>query len=353
MHLILGSFSIDVRNFKLIIDLLDNFGDSMHYMGMDFNRMTADEGEEIIKTISERCSDSVRILILNDCKGSALSQLKKPFVTVNFLKFSTSESAKFIGMDMKLNKIFPKVTKLHIEHTTVSDWVFIGDSFPLLTSFKIELQSSINDDQAHILNFLKQNSQIDCLTVMDANLKFLKEAIEILPNLETLTLIHLQNDYMNGQCDAIHFETLKEVKIDAFFMDKIPDKIIFDRLVKLTIKFIDNFDDQWIQFIDKQVNKNLNMLTLFTGNLTEKYFLQIPEKLSHLLIVSIKCITAFTADNIKQFIEKSKHLSDLKMEIHMDKMEQDALKELLNDDWNIEVVNSTNQSDEVTIYLER
>lgn len=341
-----------VRNLEMIFELFQHFGDLILYIRIDFSEVNAKAGEEIIRIINKQSFNSLTRLIMFNCKENVLKHLEKPFEMVKFLLFSTSRSENFISSDKKMSAFFPSISHLHIQYTKLGDWSFIDGIFQNLSWFEITLPKYDTKIEKKVLQFLEKNQQIDFLSICEGNLPFLKKVNEILPKIETLYLTYTVLNYLSDQFNEIHFRNVKDLMIDSYVMDKIPEKLIFDNLVQLSI--ISTFTDKWIEFIEKQVNKRLNMLKISSKILSKSHFFVIPVKLAHLLLVDIISESIFDANDIKQFIEMNKYLSSLECNFQMKSTEQKQLQRLFNnDDWTIEITTTSRGFNGVKFSLEK
>lgn len=338
----------------MIFDLLTHFGDLITSVWVHFNEASRIVGEEIVRIINERSFQSLKLLVLFDCKGNVLKHLNNPFPNVKYLVFSTNWLDNFVieNKTKKMNYIFPKLAHFHAQYTNLDDWSFIDGFFPNLTWFEFALQISKNDVQKRALSFLKNNPQIDKLSVYNGNCHFFKDVNDILPKFQILEILVPVRDQLNtSQCDKVHFENVKELLIDSRFLREVPRTIIFDELIKLTIST--SFDSKWLQLMKEQINEKLAILSVFSKILSKEHLLEIPEKLPHLCLIEINSESIFNAIDIIQFINKNKDMTAVEFNIQMNVTEQKHLEQIIIDyEWNIEIISITG-FDEVKIFLER
>lgn len=328
-----------LRTLNAINATLNNFGHLINDIRLNFEDIDENEGREIVKSINERCFESLTTFYLENCKGNVLLDwLKTPFRNVTFLVFSSSQEEELeIKDDQKLNNFFPNTEILRIKHIRSSEWKLFDCSFPELASIYLNFpkehrQNFINE--SHISNFLKINPQISNFFLKNANLKVLNEVSKLSPFHYTLEIDGLSDDYLNYQGDTINlksmFLTIRNIPINLF-----PERIKFNSLTILTVEYEHNFTSKWIDFIQNQTNSNLSMLTLNFKSIKREQFLEVLSQFTELETIYVYNHDSFTlmADDIINFIAKNKLLNVLELYTRMERPEQIKLRRSIRKQW--------------------
>lgn len=336
-----GRKIVNVKNFNVTKTFLRAFGKVIKKLAISFNQIDVDEGKEIVKLINDKCSDlkstSLTMLSLENCKDNVLDDLKSHFPSVDSLTFSTDLSSNFKSLSnaSKLMELFPKVHNLYLGHTKLTDWEFIGKSYPHLDFLHVELSNQQDNIEENAKNLLKNNSQITTISIQKSNLNFLKEVNEILPHLKSLKLKMLSNDHINYQGDPIQFRNVKFLTIESNHNDEYPKQIHFDKIHELTLDIQPIFSAEWIEFISQQLSSSISNLILQSGMLTNEHILTLAEKLPHLKTMKIVCQSKISAYAIIGLIEKCKFLDTLQIDLLMDDFEEENLQNELRFKWDM------------------
>lgn len=321
--------------------LLNRFGHLIEVIIVDFEEMDVNDGKNIVKLIVQKCSAFLKSIRLKNCRANVLDELNSAFPNVTLMRFSSSLTHNFrIRPDLKFNEIFPNVNNLYLEQTKTSDWSFFDGNLPNLNIFALDVPKSQGDglnDESIVIKFFKQNRQIKVQVIDGGNLKILKQLSEIHPTLNLLQLFALSEDCSNNQGDPVKFTTIKEVYVVSHNADEIPRNLYFDQLYQFTLHIHPNdFTDKWAQYINKQVNLDLNNLYLNVGELSFEQLLSISKMKPNLRNVAVRCSSNFLADDLVEFLKTNHFLNVLDMNNQMTELEQNHLKEILPKQWNIE-----------------
>lgn len=341
----------NLKYFKTIMDILSKFGDSIQMFVIDFKEIGVSEGRPIIKMLNDKSFQSLTKLSFLNCKGNVLNELKNPYQNVKVFGFSCIEKGYFRipADDQKLNNIFPNIEYLIVEKTNADDWRFLDGSFEKLIGLTVWLQDTVN--QSHVTHFLRNNQQIAHLKIKYPNLKFLNDVNEILPNLRKLEMVSISESYLNYQIDAVHFQHVTELSIETNDGDSFPEKITFDCIEKLSLKNHHHSPEQWTEFIENQVNKNLTSFELYTGSLAPEMLLYFSAELTNLKSVWILSKTQIFAFGIVSFVDRCRNLTKLILITEMDEFQQNTLKQSLISNW--DVTFETNIINEIRINVNK
>lgn len=328
----------------------------MQNLVIEFENIDEMKGKEIVNLMTAKSAESLKTLTLDAYKGNVLGELKNPFPQVISLIFSTNTTEKFNNKNRKLNELFPNLEHFGVDNKHASDLDFIDGHFPKLINFNVILPWLKNEpneiDEVNIINFLKNNKQIDTLKIGRTNLKLLKAANEILPNLVSLRISTLSDKYSDYEGDAVQFKTVKELIIKSKG-DKIPKTIFFGSLVKVVLNVKPELTDKWFKFIEEQIDHQLIIFTLVTEVLSNVQLREVTNKLPVLREARMECKSILTADDVIDFIKREKFLHLLNLDIQMEKSEQKNLVNALTGDWTIEINALISVRNRVKITIQR
>lgn len=322
--------SISIRNFAAIQQLLTHFGHLIGKITVNFDKIGVNEGKKIIELMNNHCFESLKDLNLLNCKAIVLSDLKDSFQNVQTLQFSSHLNDKLQFTTEKMCEIFPNIETLYIRHTISSDWTFIHGNFNKLQLLNVQLPRVPDRngiDRSHVANFLSMNTHLPALTVTYCSVNLLSEISEILPRLNRLQIYGLSNERYSG--DPIHFNHLTTLWLYCSQDSEIPENVIFHKLTILVLVFDFDPSDKLIQFMGEQVNSNLRQLTVECKkcSLSKDRFLEIPKKLPNLAYAHIVTKTRFVADDIIDFLMRSKQLAKVELTVDMVAVEAQRLKD--------------------------
>lgn len=308
---------------------------------MNFKQIDIIQCRDIVRNIDNKVSKTLINLILDGCHGNLLNEFRHKFLKVTRLSFSTVESQKLqiTSKTRGMYEVFPKLASLIIRYTKASDWAYLDGQFPKLNSLDVEFQyikEKDNFDETNLAYFLKLNPNTSRLRLQNVDLNCLKKITEASSTIDYLELDLLTDASQDYKGNNIYMDSVKELAFDSYFVKGVPKKIFFNHLIKFSFDITPTLTDNWLEFFDKNINKRLKILTLFTNTLTIEQFLKIPDKLPHLIQLDFECASEFTANGIKQFLKKFKFLKSVDMNIQINKSEQTALTEILPDEWNVD-----------------
>lgn len=182
---------IIIRNFVMILKILNNFGDIVKRWQVSFDEIDVSQCNEIIDSIDGQCIVLLEELNLENCKGKC--QLNSLFKQVLTFKFSSSPQIEMSIENFKWKNVFPNVQNLYLAHITASDWTYIDGKWSsnlVALIFQLSDSKEQNDEEtSNIINFLKGNREIESLEIENCNLNFMNEAKNYLPHLEYRRII--------------------------------------------------------------------------------------------------------------------------------------------------------------------
>lgn len=332
---------IYLQNLDVIKFVVQNFCDIIERLVVSFEQIHESEGQKVISYVSNSCFSSVQAITLEHCHGRTLNGLRNVFLNVYNLKFSSITTEKYIGVQVdpeaiKFNQIFPNVYSMIIERTVPSDWLLFDGQMLKMRKFTVQLPRTKDENEIltpYVINFLRTNKQIRHLIVKNCNLRLLKEARDVLPEINFLELTGLSQNYLNYIGEPIYFK-IRYLVVSGSNQNEFYTNIVFEGLEWLSLFLENSFTQNCMEFIEKQViNTNLNKLTIHTKTISKEHFLALPQVLSNLQTVQIDAESTFIADDVVTFIETNKFLEDVVLRVRMDASEREQLNENLGQNW--------------------
>lgn len=331
---------IFVRNIFVVRQMIRVFGSFINTIIVDFENISVNNGKMIVKFLNDRAFEVVGDLRFLNCRGNVLDGLKNQFERVVAFRFSTNavQSLNYNTENPNLPEVFPTLNYLRLDYIKPSDWNFIDGTIHNLFNFNIELPDSRKkdgNDEIQIIRFLAKNRQIEQLTLSKTNLKLLKAINETLPKLEFLFLVGLAKHYMDNHDNPVELRSLKDLMILPDKMGKLPIKVAFSELFQLNIELHEEFNDKWLLFLIKQVNRDLVQFTLYCPKISIVHFLTIPEHFHSLRAAIFIGEFHLESNDILSFMAKAGLLKYLELNIKMIETEQQRLKTSLTTNWNL------------------
>lgn len=317
------------------------FGDLIQFLDISFANITESDGIEIIGLINDNCTESLSQLHLKECFGNVLNPLNKIFRNVYIATYSTSSvndlKIASNGLSLKLSEIFPKLARLQVKIADINDWQMIGDEFPYLRSLVIDLPEPVCMDtkQPNVASLLKNSPNINSLVMRYSSLALLKVASTSLSNLKVLHLLDFSMCEYDG--DKIYFKNVVSLDILSTCSDEqIPDKLVFNNVHRLTMRFDFRFTDRWIRFFRNLGSKTLEFLDIELDAMTTKQLLAIADTQPNIKIARIVSAMEISGDAIIGFVQRCSNLFELQIEMGLiDVNERNMLEERLHNEWDI------------------
>lgn len=323
--------------------ILSRFGDLIAYISLNLQ-----PDKEIIKYINDKSCKTLKsfdFYIIDD----VLDEFEdNKCLNVTRMKLGIDDG---YNTNRELKNIFPNLENL--ETTAFFSTLIVDSHFPKLTTLNstVYFDRTIDMDE-NLLDFLKINPQIEYLRTGLTNLETLAQINKILPHLKTLGISLDPEYYSDYKGDEIHFDNVKNLRIDMFLGDKpnIPEKLFFKHLEKFELDTtFTECVEKWFEFINNQVNKRLTSFVLNTNQLKKEQLFDIPEKLPNLQTLNIKCprncgLDNLNADEIISFILMNDNLNKLEMNFKfaMTTSQQSDLQQKLDDtlqnEWNVRFI---------------
>lgn len=330
--------SIQIQNINVFIDLLQKFGSFLRAIKINFDGISEHDGTQLLNLMNEKCSKTLQYLTLQECKGSVLNELKTPFKVTTFtLKTSKTGELQFSKNALKLNQLFPHVRILYLFNLKGLEWKFIGEFD--LKELHLFLPKSKNKfiNESHIEPFFKPHANINFVRVIFMTLNILQKLSECSPKIDKLALDSFSENYLNVELtksDLIRFNVRELAIFSSHPSDKMHENVIFSQLEAFVMYLGYDLNENWMKFIDKQVNKRLNKINIKARNVDREYFLAIANKFPEMKSVNFQTLSIFVASDIVQFSERIKNLQEFHILCNITENETILLhKKLSKIDW--------------------
>lgn len=352
---IVNYYHVHLRSLNGINATLNNFGDLIRDIRINFEDINVNDGKEIVKNVNQKSFGSLININFENCKGTVLDGLKKPFENVTILTFASSQMEKLqVKDDQKLCNFFPNTNSLSIERIQSSDWKLIDCSFPKIFSINLNLpkkqqQHTVNGSK--ISSFFKKNSKMYTLILKNANLKVLNEANKHLSNIQSLEINGLSEDYyLDFQNDTINFKFTSLLTIRNIPINIYPEWINFNSLSYFALNVEHNFTNNWMEFFENQINLTINTVILNFEFIEKEQFLNVLNKFMKSESITIYAHDSFTlmADDIINFVIKNEILYEFEIFARMERSEQIKLRRSVRKQWMVQFTKIFNR-----IYIKR
>lgn len=350
-----------LKNERNIRDFLQTFMDLVHILHINFLKL--ESYKEFGNIINERGFNSLTELTIQNCIRDMLNKWQNPFKNLESLMFSSnsSDSVYFNNTNFTFNKLFPNVKNLELRVMRAKDWEIFSEEFEHAKSVEIDYYIPYWDVlKSNSTNFFIKNSQIETLKMNSVYLSVLND-VSRLTNLKSLEFERLDARYDNFKGNLVHFKTVKNFKITTTsgwtMHNGIPNGIVFDNLEELIVYSDGELNDNWIGFIEKQLNSKLSRLELHFSDILPGKFEAISDKLpelEHVIINNRYWQHRTTFDSIEKFMRKSNQLKTLDLIIGMNKTELNkTIENLKKANWNVEVSPSNNRDHTIRLKINR
>lgn len=348
-----NKISVQIKHFKTIENIFRTFGHLIQVIKISFYYIEEANGTEIVSFISDNCTESLLELHLNDCYGKILSKWTKPFLNVTEASFSTDayRALKNNSLTVRLDAKVPHVQRLSVKITNVNDWQVVGNKFPHLKSFSVELPNPTRGSRPNVENLLKNSRNINSLSISYTSLDILKSARDYLPNLNVLKIYGFSNDAYGNH--RIKFEGVAVVEIVVIDEDElIPKKLAFDRVRAFNLQLQFDFSDEWSSFFEKFDGKMVENIELAADSFTGKQLSIVAEQISHVKMASITSRMAISADAIVDFVGRTHKMIFFQLKGRfIDATECEFLEQQLQDNWTVAI--NYQDNDYLSVLLNR
>lgn len=323
--------------------LVENFGDLIVSLSLNFEAIDFLKAKELAALINNKCSATLKHFHLKNCYSNLVFEINKPFKAVNVLEFSSNgtEALKAPTKAQRFDVLFPNTTALILRNTKLSDWPFVQSKFPKLEVFSINSPKTISkkDREAtekEIIKFIRVNRNIVSIQVEAANLKFLKDVSKYLPKLGRLVLDGLSKNYLNYDGNPIKFDNMQLFTFIMSAENQMPEQIDLQNIQILELVLANEFDNKWLKFVKKQVNKKLHSITLNAPSISNDTLLKVYEQYPGLVASMIQSVGSYySSKDFEDFLSKGANLKTAQWIIRMKKKEIKKLESAVKATWEI------------------
>lgn len=331
---------VHIHNYGFLLSVFKYFGHVMAKFSIAFNYSLPDRVMDVILKYS---TSSLIQLRLVECSGSALSIFNVPFKNLQRLEIGGYQWETLQSQTLKFNQLFPQLHRLTLEDNfEVIDKESVIQKFPHLNHFQAMVGVDQHDkflSQAQVKQMLLLNPTIRSLALTNNSEIFLKNVVEILPELDSLEIKELQLHHGDPErFDDIYFKHVRKLKITSKTIFTLKNTH-FEHLQDLSIDLMPNVISAWESFINNQ--KGLIKLTMKNSIDAMKisHFAEIWPKLEKVLI---HCDKDVDGQTIEAFVKRSKELKVLTLENFFDDMKTEFLLNRLGNEWNMRFLDNEN-----------
>lgn len=224
-----GGFKIEICDLKTILRLLRCYGHLIPDLIIGYNKLFRTLPVKVLRYINQYCSESLKTISFITFSNDMLETfLGKPLMNIEMVEFKRCALGNEIS---KFNTWFPVMRCLKLDDSRFMNPASIEKHFPQLEQLHLKSEFSYNSltHESEIAVF-RLNPQLRHLSLDKCNLsESLQNARQYLPKLEQLTINGRPEDFPNG--DAIHFESVRKLKISVHKTWKLPQiNLSFGRL---------------------------------------------------------------------------------------------------------------------------
>lgn len=286
--------------------------------------------------LNEYVVDALEILRLRIQNDGMIQTWRKPFKDVTKLDITVEPMEK--EKICHLNHFFPNLRILRMKwHANIYPKC-LNQNF---TDLKQLHYGDDTESDASIRYFIAANGQLDSLHIENqCDAPFVRFLNDRVPELQTLTMLHLKNDFFMknaAEFRTAHFVHLKKLRIvlttgGAKIIQHFP--FDFERLEELELVERHTMN-KWVEFISQQ--KGLRKLRIASDGWTSDEWRFIGAKLEYLNDLSV--IYRFqSSDGLFHLIRHSRNLQKVMFQIRFAQQQQ-RVKELMPRGWNVTIEN--------------
>lgn len=132
--------------------------------------------------------------------------------------------------------------------------------------------------------------------------------------------------------------------------NEYPAEIYFDCLEELELILKPGFNGRWLEFIRTQVNHDIDKLAITADILMQDQFIAIADLLPNLGSMYVESAIQYTADDIVEFIDRSKDLLYLRIKFPIEESEEKVLRTKHRKKWHYKMFSD---GDKIHMILEK
>lgn len=315
---------IDLRNIKIILKTLRNFGhliSKLEYDGLSANSSTK---EMIGRYINEYCQSALIEINYQNFNDNEMDEWRKPFEIVETVAFDSGVLNK--QLSSQLSRIFPKLRSLRLSGITVFEKTYIEQHFPFLESFYFFSTPHLLD----INQFLTLNRQLKALHMaQEFESDFPQFLNETLPELEELSY-SLSSTRQFKDNNVTYLSNVLKLCINALDSNE-PQyfPFIFPSIEELTL-FASNAE-KWINVITQM--KSMKKLVILIGRVNTQQWRTITRELTHLQEIKLE-YDASRIDDIIGSIESHENLLKVTFR-YLSEVDRQYISDTINSNWKL------------------
>lgn len=336
--------------------LMRNFGHLISQMNVNSSGCTKRCCTKLLHYINEYCAKSLVKLHLSEySKYSIFDKFHKPFEKVEKISLDCC----VIQIDqIMFNKMFPQMRHLNLRMNLIAVAEDFGVHFPKLEQFDYSQNSiaAIYAENTHLKLFIRLNPQLRIVTLNECwDVTVIQLISEYLNRLEELRISTNSPVTMSGidfDLSQLRFKSVKKFRIQLGIYDSFSRYTpLFDQLENFTADSISLNDIQ--NFVER--NRTITNLSIqkccaeecFPGTDYCNKLLQITEKLHSLRYLDISEFNRISLSEAIQFMNKLKHLKQLKFMLNQRAPENYASN--MDREWRIIEMVHSNRKDMTSV----
>lgn len=151
-----------------------------------------------------------------------------------------------------------------------------------------------------------------------------------------MTINRLSDDYSAYDGDVIQFDTVKALQIHVDDQE-IAEKIAFKKVQTISLDIETEFNDKWMDFVNRQLNEDLCKLHLYPKMITKDQLLNLAQKLS-MKSAKIECDIELVAEDVVNFLRNSnKKLEKFAITAKINETDRTELMKIISTEWDVQV----------------
>jgi len=331
--------SIKIENTTFAKQLLNNFGHLIQ--NLEINRVYPYEDESyrsIYKLVNLHCSKTLKKITSKNSLDNILEEFTNQFEKVEEVFIDNISKT-----GRRLNEIFPSVRRLHFSTYEISNTDSINVKYMNLEHLNIHINEYVELTNKFAAELIRKNSHIRSLALESASVELIKNAADLLPQLERLELVCGQNKF-NHNNESISFPNVKIFKEgnSKFVSNYYFLNLKFGNVEELyTDDLAENMFNETGFFASNKKLQKLQLEPKYGGiYLDSDAFKQLARANTTLRQIFINRAVNVEVETILQLIENNKQLEKLQITFYTKNGRESTLKILerkLSYRWSLEI----------------
>lgn len=314
---------IRITDRQLILSTLKYFGSVIKKLKITYADADLIESKLITRYINKYCSSSLTELQLDNCAGSVLKHMKRPFKNVEHLTFD--QRLLEISSDTPLmNETFPNLQRLSLLDLSEFSSQYPGCHLPRL----IHLDLNMNDlrDESNVIKVIESNPHVRSINLRSISPKILEIISKMQPNLQNLT-----NSMFPHEVNRIHFTNVTTFKVEDSLTS--PTNFSFSNLKELWMNCYGEQCNNWVNFV--RDHDSLSRFYIGYSDMNDQQFERLTD-LPNLVECSIEHLQKnhFAIDTVVRFLNMHRNLQTFKLGSCRDS-DKETFKQNLEKEWEI------------------